>query len=221
MVISTNGDFRILISAFLIGFLLGAVYDCFRILRISLFSSERKKRQGKLFDLLSKIQRKKITGNKTQTPIKNHRFFSVYEYIFVFFNDVLFSMIVTAATILFIFTANMGRIRLYILSGELFGFLIYYHTVGRIIIYFSELIIALIDTLLKLLYNISVYPILCGFVVVLHFFKKHLGICLQKMQNVFGYWRDLRWTRQQKRILIRFAANGFDLKNEGGGHHDP
>ena len=51
--------------------------------------------------------------------------------ILVFFLDLIFSFIAAIVTFIYMLIMNSGRVRLYILIGELFGFLIYYFTFGK------------------------------------------------------------------------------------------
>lgn len=106
----------ILLYSAAIGVFLGVVYDFFRIRR-------------KAYDL-----RKKRTGGKI----------SGLEYIRVFFEDILFSLIASVVFVIFIFHMNSGRVRGIAFLGALFGFFVYRATLGRLVMFLSEAIIKLI-----------------------------------------------------------------------------
>lgn len=56
----------------------------------------------------------------------------------VLVSDVLFVLSAAALTFLFCLTAAEGEVRLYIIAGELLGFLIYYFSFGVIAVRFTE-----------------------------------------------------------------------------------
>ena len=57
---------------------------------------------------------------------------SSFSFIFRFLLDILFSLIYTLITVIFIYGANNGTVRYYILFFTASGFLLYYFTLGKL-----------------------------------------------------------------------------------------
>ena len=204
MVVSTKGDLKTLLLSLFIGAVIGAVFDVFRIIRIALFNSSAQNHNGKIYCLLSKVQRKRIFSSLSRGGPRRLQSRDVFEYVLVFALDIVFSLFVSACSIILIYTANMGRVRLYILLAEFFGFLLYHKTLGVVVIRFSSLIIALIDTALKLMYNISVYPIL---LLVFTLYRRLVGFFVAFVGGLIGFL----YTKKRKSAYISLAKRGFDI----------
>lgn len=84
--------------------------------------------------------------------------------IIIFIEDIIFSVISAVVIIIMIFHVNNGRIRWFALFGAGIGFLIYYHTAGRIVMICSERIIAFIRYCIRMIkrfiYKFFIYPII-------------------------------------------------------------
>ena len=86
---------------------------------------------------------------------KKSRIFTVFQFIL----DILFSLIYTLIAVIFIYGANNGTVRYFILLFAVLGFLICYFTLGKILAYIEKkisynlycFIIFLYNTILKLL----------------------------------------------------------------------
>ena len=96
-----------------VGVLLGIVYDAIRFLRVLLF-----------VDVRSPFVPK---GEKPRRG-------AWLSYAFVCLTDLFFFVIAAACLCVFFFLTGDGRMRGYALLGAYGGFLLYYHTVGRLFI---------------------------------------------------------------------------------------
>jgi spore cortex biosynthesis protein YabQ len=94
MGISLSGQSGLLITAALLGFVLGAVYDVFRVFRVAT-------RCGRFA---------------------------------VFILDIIYWLICASATFAFILLQNEGKLRILVILSEIAGALLYYYTIGTIVI---------------------------------------------------------------------------------------
>ncbi len=74
--------------------------------------------------------------------------------------DILFSALCAAATFFYQLLADCGRIRMFVLIGELIGFILYYCTVGACLIGISKRIIGAVKWVLGILGRLLVRPVL-------------------------------------------------------------
>lgn len=141
----------LILKSLLIGAIIGAVFDFFRILRIS--RAKKSAPRGKLFE---KIKPRKPLFKKSE---KLHGFFNKVSTWLAFFEDVLFFIISAIVISLFFLIENDGEIRIYCLVFSCVGFFVYYVTAGKIIIKFSEEIIFCAECLLYWIFYIIILPI--------------------------------------------------------------
>lgn len=73
--------------------------------------------------------------------------------------DLLFSVICAGATFFYMLAADNGQIRIFVLIGEGVGFLLYYCTIGALVIRVSKGIIRVVRWVLRTLWRIFVAPI--------------------------------------------------------------
>lgn len=139
----------LMIKAALLGVVLGAVYDVFRIIRLS-FSS--KTPRGAFFERIKPkkplfcFPKRKKAGKSGKKAI-------------VFIEDVLFFALCAVAEILFFIGLNSGEIRIYCLILSLAGFILYHLTLGKAVIYFSSTIIFFAKCLLYWIFYIIIIPV--------------------------------------------------------------
>ena len=119
------------------------------------------------------------------------------ETVIVFFQDIIFWLITSAVFIIFIYYANKGMTRLIMIFASGAGFLIYYYTVGRIVIFFSGAIIGLVKHIVKLFYKILINPLI--FLIT--------GVII-----VSGKFFKGRINRRTERKAVRLAERGYGLR---------
>lgn len=132
------------------GMVFGAFYDIIRVLRsllginyINKFTENLKKIRLKLIDnpLLKEKQRTKLR-----------------EGVILLITDFAYFLILTIALIIFIYYLNDGIVRWYIFAGTMAGLLIYYFTIGKLVISISEYITFFIKILFEYLFFFLKYP---------------------------------------------------------------
>lgn len=139
MVVEQTRLAEILLYSFLLGIFLGIVYDWFRIRR-------------RLFSI--KAAKKSDADKGTKGRIY------LIEDVIIFFEDVLYGIICSIVMCIFLFYINHGRFRAITLIGAGVGFLIYYKTVGRLVLFCSEKIVGFIRFLFGKIFKLTVVPII-------------------------------------------------------------
>ncbi|MBQ8392562.1 MAG: spore cortex biosynthesis protein YabQ [Clostridia bacterium] len=119
----------------ILGFYLGIIYDIVRIIRC-FFGVKYRCVIKRLDKLWIKSEEKKL--NK------------IYESVLMGITDILFFVIVTCIMASFIYSVNSGNVRWYIYLFAFVGFLLYYLTVGKIIISLSSIIVRTIKKVFRM-----------------------------------------------------------------------
>lgn len=132
------------------GFLLGAVYDIFRIRRISAAPN----------DQLRKLHREPVfhIPDKLKRVLSQNRY--VIDCVIIFIEDIIFSLIAAVVMSIVYYRFCNGNIRGIMLFAAGTGFAIYYLTIGRLIKFCAVKIILVIRTVLNFIIKITLIPIL-------------------------------------------------------------
>lgn len=179
--------YTVLFYALLFGLGAGLFYECFRILRCAV-------------NILLPAKRKT---------------FRVIHLVAVFFEDLLFFLVLSAFGILFLYGCNRGQLRISILLAMGVGFAVYLLTLGKWVFRLHSLILYTAHRVLVFLYRHTLYYVL----IFLRFlYKRTVGKLLKKIKIILNhYYRKIllrRHARQFSRLLDS-AKNGF----EGMGDH--
>ena len=158
----------IFLYAIFLGFIIGAVYDVFRITRVAFGVRYRKtaavRHRNKKLPLISRVSF--IRGKKIVDGARN---------VLVICGDVLFSLVAAVLVSVFIYRYNYGIIRWYVFAGVLAGFTVYYNTVGRVVIYISDFIIYVSGVAISYVLYFTLYPIV--------FLVKKLACAIRKIRR--------------------------------------
>ncbi len=143
----------LLLYALTVGAALGVSWDVFRIIRIAAYG--RKKRPKRLFIRLPAEENEvkkifRIGSSQKQSFLSS---------ACVFLSDLAFCIFAAVCMILLIFRLNDGEFRGFALFGALLGFVIYYFTVGRLTIIFSDAIIKIIKKTIIFVFSVTLLPI--------------------------------------------------------------
>lgn len=134
MEISLAHQFAVALSSVVLGLLFGLIYDCVRILRC--FLGIRYKRY--MFKRLKCIDEDTSVGK-------------AYESIVMGITDIIYFVTIAVIMSVFVYFVNNGKIRWYIYFGAFFGFMLYYFTLGRVVISLSSLIVIRIRKIFKII----------------------------------------------------------------------
>ncbi len=162
----------------LVGVLLGAVYDVIRFFRV-LFSA----------DVRSPFVKK---GEKRRGG-------AWLSYLFVTLGDLLFFVAAAVCMCVFFFLTGDGRMRAYALFGAYCGFLLYYHTVGRLFIGICAYLAALCKRGLCWLLQKSLLPLRLGLAVCRKSIARILNLPIVSRTVV----RYNEYTRKKKEDFVR------------------
>ena len=138
----------------IVGAILGVIWDLFRVTRIAAFG--RKKRQNAVFIPLpsDKSELTRILSIDTSEKHSN------IAHIGVFLSDLGFCIFSAICVILMLFHASDGVIRGFAFAGAFIGFVIYYFTVGKLTVIFSDAIIKIIKKLLRFVLSLTLLPLI-------------------------------------------------------------
>lgn len=82
------------------------------------------------------------------------------ELIFVHLLDILYGLSTGAGFCIFLYALNNGRFRWYLLLGCVLGFMAYYWSVGRLVLYLSGNIVALLRSMIGFILYLLTQPFL-------------------------------------------------------------
>lgn len=83
----------------------------------------------------------------------------VSELFFVHLLDILYGLSTGASFCVFLFALNNGRFRWYLLLGCVLGFMAYYWSVGRLVVYLSGYIVAVLRSMIGLILYLLTQPL--------------------------------------------------------------
>ncbi len=129
----------LILYSFAVGICIGIVYSIFNTISIMLG----------LHIVNSK--------EKNQVPLQNVKKKTIISKIFQFSIDFLFSMVYTVIVVVFIFCANHGKFRFFMLVFAVMGFVLYKLTVGRFISFCMQAVFLFVYRTVK---RYAVTPIL-------------------------------------------------------------
>ena len=181
MEISQFGFILLAVYSFLFGILLGVAYDIIRIQRVLLGVEYRSKKQRINYrDIELPIIKKKayFEQKAVSKGILN---------VYIALGDILFVTLCGVITVLVAYAYNSGRVRVIILIGLLVGFLIYYFTIGKLVMKLSELIAFLLRSAVLYVWEIASFPV--------RKFVEYIGNKKQKTDKKKGAKNDKRKKR--------------------------
>lgn len=78
----------------------------------------------------------------------------------VFIEDIIFIILATVSSFVFIVTQNNGQFRFFLLVGELIGGIIYFYTISKVIIKIATVIIQIVHKILRFILKIASIPVM-------------------------------------------------------------
>ncbi len=117
--------------SFVVGISIGIVYSIFDTISI-----------------MSNLHIGKMEGFREQ-KLQNKKNKIIISKIFQFSIDFLFSVVYTVIAVVFIFCANRGKFRFFLMFFSLFGFVLYIRTVGRLVSFCMQKAVSFTYRLIK------------------------------------------------------------------------
>ena len=164
----------LILKFFILGNLLGLIYDFFRLVRMG--------RNDKKYDPKAEL-RKRLFPQKKKLNDKKRS-----DSLYIFIEDIIFFLIVAVSQILMTFHENSGEIRIYCMIASFMGFWGYQKTIGNIIIFLSQKILYLSRRIFYWIIFLILFPIISAFrffkKIIKHFKKQKKN---KKRQDVFYF----------------------------------
>lgn len=184
----------LIIWSFVVGVFLGAVYDIFRIRRISFSPEIRSKTRILKDDVCPKHGTSKLRGFFRKN-------IEIIDLVLIFFEDVIFMVFSAIVISLLTYKFNSGKIRWFILASAAIGFTCYYLTIGRLVKRCAEKIIRAIRLVVWWIIKITIIPAI-----------KLLLALYNKASVKLLYIRLVRYTKNRERALLYLACgkDAFD-----------
>lgn len=126
---------------------------------------------------------------------------------FVAAEDFFFCISVSSVYIIFVFCANNGALRWFSFFGAAMGFYIYFVTVGRIVMKFSQLIINFIKSVIKFIRQKIFHPVFSFIFRILRYLKRWFVHLFEYISSR----RRARICRKAEESLIICASKGFNF----------
>ena len=138
-------------------------------------------------------------------PIRQGRLRRLCLPILMFVQDVLLFVFAAVGTVILNYYFNQGRFRLYTVLAVLLGFLIYYGTVGRLVMLVSEGIVLILRSVCTVIFVLFSRPI-CLFV---GFFGKNAKKTVKNLGNAIAKKRKRVYNKHKKNKIMRQSEQGF------------
>ena len=178
-----------------LGAVLVAVYDVFRVLRLS------RKGGGNL----SRGIYDKLKPKKGIMTVRTPKFLKLTDGTLTFIEDIFFWIIVFLAEEIYIYYINAGEPRADFFLLSVLGFVLYRVSLGRLVIFLSGQIIFFVRCLLSRLVYVIIYPVRMLWKFISKIVSKAWGA---SRKAALGAERRA-YTRREKKRLLDLSAKGF------------
>ncbi|MDF2566818.1 MAG: yabQ [Oscillospiraceae bacterium] len=125
--------------------------------------------------------------------------------IIIFIQDTIYFMVAAFSTFTFLLFFTDGQIRVYVLIGEFLGWILYYFTMGKLVINASKFIIKIIKIIFKWIYKIFIRPFVIIFSYIYH------KIC-ELFVNISRIFKKV--SQKRKFLLKKKAVLLYNLNNK-------
>lgn len=174
MAIDIASQTEVFLMACLLGALLAAFYDIFRIMRLA---------------------------------------FTTPNWV-IFIEDIMFCIIVTVASFWYLMSQNMGQIRGFVIVGEVLGGIIYYFTLGTIVINFAQIIIEFCKKVIAAINRYIIMPLWKILRLILMVLWFPIAIILKIIRKIT---RRIKFRLKRRYIMMYNLSNNNLSKQSGKG----
>lgn len=178
---------RLLIYSFLFGISAGAFNDLNRILRIFLKTKRTNKGLDRLYDTKLSLLKNLIGIRLIRRCAK------ILFSVLIFIQDIALFLYLGCGVVILNYYMNRGQFRLYTIAAALVGFVIYYFTIGRLMMVLAKGIAYVIRFVMTLLIYLISRPFVWGFAVG----KKILFIPCKKIFTAIAKRRKLSYNKKR------------------------
>ena len=192
----------LLLFSLLYGICIGMVNDINRIVRVFFGIRYTKINFNKLYAFL-KIHNEEQTSKKEKSN-------NIFLNILIFIQDLLLMLFAAVGLILLNYYFNDGRFRLFAVLAMLFSAIIYYFTVGKLIMLVSEPIMLIVRTSVMFLIRIITLPIR----TVLRYIYRVVKNTISKSKKYLAKKLNIRYNKTEVERLCALSKLGFlDMTN--------
>lgn len=124
----------------------------------------------------------------------------------VFVQDMLFFLLCAIATFLFLLTSTDGVVRVFLMVGEALGWIIYYFTLGQLVMKVSKTIIAAIKAVLRFLLRYLLYPIWLLIYNLISLLMRPIRFFVQIMKK---FLQRLKFRLKVERVILYNHLIGY------------
>lgn len=203
MYVSMSELSRMLLYSMLLGIFLGASYDVVRLFRITA-GIKYKSARDKLYDYSSLAIVGKYFKNREQ---KNKKASAGRVYIAI--GDIFFWVFSAICVSIFIYYFNDGIFRSFVIFGCIVGFLLYYFTVGKIILFISQEIIFYLKILLIYIGFFLFYPIFYLFGKIFCVFRIIIEKIILIIRKLYAIIYLYIYSLKAEKTILATSKGGF------------
>ena len=191
----------LLLFSFLYGICIGIVNDINRIVRVFFGARYTKINFDKLYAFL-KIKNEE----KSQTKAKN-----IYLNILIFIQDIFLLIFAASGIILLNYYFNDGRFRIFTVLAMLSSAILYYLTVGKLVMLISEPIMLIIRTSVVFIVKTLLWPAQAVYTWTYGMIKNTFS----KIKKHIAKARNIRYNKREMARLYSLSKSGFiDTSND-------
>lgn len=188
---------RLLLASLIFGAMMGVLYDAIRIQRVLLgISRYTDAVKAPVFCPKFCPPKKKKTSGRASEGAK---------YICLVLQDVIFCFTVGALLAVLLFYQNNGEFRGFVLAGAAVGFLAYYFTIGKLVIWASEYVVFAVKTAVLYLVYYLTFP----FIAAARFLGTRIGRLLERLRQKRREKACHRYHRKRYQEWLALSQRGF------------
>ncbi len=194
---------ELLLFSFLFGGIVGAFNDINRIIRVFFGVRYTSLDFSGLYAHLKLSKPLDDSDNSDTLKIKKSK--DIFLCVLIFIQDLLLVLFATGGIILLNYYYNDGKFRFFALLAMLLGFVLYYFTIGKLLMFISEPIMLILRTVAILLIRIMLAPFRFILKSLKKIFKKiyiHTKKHIEKHINI-------RYNRREVKRLFDLSKIGF------------
>lgn len=125
--------------------------------------------------------------------------------ILIFIQDIVLLVVSAIGVVLLNYYFNQGRFRIYTVIAVLLGFLLYYFTIGKLVMICSEGVVFIFRAVVTVIFVLISRPI-AYFVV---FFGKNVKKIRKNIRNAIEKKRKQVYNKDKERLVLQEAEHGF------------
>lgn len=188
----------LLFFSLLFGIILGVINDINRIIRVFFGVKYSDKKFNKIRALAEK--REKIKKKRISVKLLN---------LLIFIQDFLLMMSLGCGIVILNYYFNDGRFRLFSLICAVVGFLLYYFTIGKIMMLISEPI----TLILKLVFSTICYYISYPFAAFIRYVLKIINKLIRSIKNRIAKKENMSYNIKKTTYMYEKVNFGFLSKD--------